>query len=80
MKIEIGESIMFSWLRHAKNCQLVQLNWKPSVNVWDDYNEEIVDLVIEKTQKRYSEKFNLDLFKKSSSRKQIIKHRARLLL
>jgi hypothetical protein len=71
MKIEIGESIMFSWLRHAKNCQLVQLNWKPSVHAWDDYNEEIVDLIIEKTQKRYSEKFNLDLFKKNTSRKQI---------
>ena len=30
MKIEIGESIVYSWLRHIKKCQVVQLNWKIS--------------------------------------------------
>ncbi|MDR0578372.1 MAG: hypothetical protein LBI87_12805 [Candidatus Accumulibacter sp.] len=30
MKIEIGESLFYSWLRHVKECQIVQLNWKPS--------------------------------------------------
>lgn len=30
MKIEIGESLMYSWLRHIKGCQLVQTNWKKS--------------------------------------------------
>ena len=30
MKIEIGESIVYSWLRHIKNCQIVQSNWKVS--------------------------------------------------
>ena len=30
MKIEIGESLMYSWLRHVKNCELAQTNWKPS--------------------------------------------------
>ena len=30
MKIEIGESIIYSWLRHIKNCSIVQLNWKTS--------------------------------------------------
>ena len=28
MKIEIGESLIYSWLRHEKQCQLVQTNWK----------------------------------------------------
>jgi hypothetical protein len=30
MKIEIGESMMLSYLKHVKGCQVVQLNWKPS--------------------------------------------------
>jgi len=30
MKIEIGESLIYSWLRHVKQCQVVQTNWKAS--------------------------------------------------
>lgn len=30
MKIEMGESLMRSWLRHVQGCQLAELNWKPS--------------------------------------------------
>lgn len=30
MKIEMGESLMYSWLRHVKGCQVAQLNWKAS--------------------------------------------------
>ena len=30
MKIEIGESLVYSWLRHIKCCQIVQTNWKAS--------------------------------------------------
>ncbi|MEO1927247.1 MAG: hypothetical protein ABGX26_00970 [Nautiliaceae bacterium] len=37
MKIEIGESIVYSWLKHVKKCKIVQLNWKVSES-WD--NEE----------------------------------------
>jgi len=39
MKIEVGESLVRSWLRHVKGCQLVELNWKPSQNwsVQKDY-------------------------------------------
>ncbi len=33
MKIEVGESILYSWLRHKKNCRIVQLNWKMS-SIW----------------------------------------------
>lgn len=28
MKIEIGESLIYSWLRHVEGCQIAQLNWK----------------------------------------------------
>lgn len=30
MKVEIGESLVYSWLRHVKHCEIVQLNWKTS--------------------------------------------------
>jgi hypothetical protein len=30
MKIEIGESLLLSWLRHVQHCTVVQSNWKPS--------------------------------------------------
>ena len=30
MKIEIGESLIFSWLRHVMGCPIAQTNWKPS--------------------------------------------------
>lgn len=28
MKIEVGESLALSWLRHVRHCQVVHLNWK----------------------------------------------------
>lgn len=30
MKIEVGESLFYSWLRHVKDCTIVQTNWKTS--------------------------------------------------
>jgi hypothetical protein len=48
MKIEVGESLMLSWLRHAKKCQSVQLNWKPSMNQWSLENEEEIESIINK--------------------------------
>lgn len=30
MKIEIGESLVRSWVRHCRRCQFAELNWKPS--------------------------------------------------
>lgn len=32
MKIEMGESLLYSYLRQVKGCLLTQLNWKPSGN------------------------------------------------
>jgi len=32
MKIEIGESLVYSYLRHEKKCLITQINWKPSGN------------------------------------------------
>ena len=45
MKIEIGESLCYSYLRHVKRCWLVQSNWKVSEH-WDKRSseEELDDL------------------------------------
>ncbi len=41
MKIEIGESLLRSWVRHIRLCQVAELNWKPSPRwpVDGDYGE-----------------------------------------
>lgn len=46
MKIEIGESLIYSWLKHVKNCHIVQTNWKISSN-WERENsvhDKVMDL------------------------------------
>lgn len=46
MKIEIGESLIYSWLKHVKNCHIVQTNWKVSSN-WERENsvhDKVMDL------------------------------------
>jgi hypothetical protein len=30
VKIEIGESLIHSWLRHVQGCTVTQASWKPS--------------------------------------------------
>lgn len=72
MKIEIAESLMLSWLRHAKNCQMVQMNWKPSVSSWDLHNENKVEMVMRGTDAYFSENYGLNLFKKNSSIGQLL--------
>lgn len=72
MKIEIGESLMLSWLRHVKGCQLVQLNWKPSTSSWDLFNEVEIEEIMAKTSKYFDLKYSLDIFKKNKSHFQLM--------
>ena len=44
MKIEMGESLFYSWLRHVKECQIVQTNWKPS-SQWLAQNKDAENLM-----------------------------------
>ena len=44
MKIEIGESLAYSWLRHVKGCQVVQNNWKVSPK-WTTYSDSVQEMV-----------------------------------
>ena len=62
MKIEMGESLIYSWLRHEKQCQLVQTNWKPSY-YWDINNYDDLHILTEKFSQYYKEKYGYDIFK-----------------
>ena len=71
MKIEMGESLFYSWLRHVKDCQLVQTNWKVS-NQWDFKHENIILEFMNAADDLFSQKYNYKVFKNNSSMSQII--------
>lgn len=60
MKIEIGESVIYSWLRHIKGCKIVQTNWKTSPQ-WEGFHTEQVYTLIEQINQRFPH-----VFKKST--------------
>ena len=62
MKIEMGESLIYSWLRHEKQCQLVQTNWKPS-NYWELDNYDELQTFVKKFALYYKDKYGYDIFK-----------------
>ncbi|RIJ48757.1 hypothetical protein D1614_09510 [Maribellus luteus] len=66
MKIEIGESLLLSWLRHAKSCQLVQTNWKPSVSSWKFEHEETIQQFMDESKQFFIDKHNLHIYKANS--------------
>lgn len=68
MKIEIGESIVYSWLRHVKKCQIVQSNWKTSPE-WVHSN---VDNNLQSIMDRANIEFN-NPFKKTKHLNQLSK-------
>lgn len=61
MKIEIGESLALSYLKHVKRCVIYQTNWKVSSH-WTINNKEKLDTIFEKV--RREEAFS-GIFKKS---------------
>ena len=66
MKIEMGESLIRSWLRHCKHCQLAELNWKPSLH-WSRDNREHA------WHKKAFEHFGTKIFKKNKDLNQVVK-------
>lgn len=65
MKIEMGESLFNSWLRHVKECQVVQLNWKPSPS-WQLQDEGSLKRFMEVTDKHYQDKYGYSIYKNNS--------------
>ncbi|MGH1600198.1 hypothetical protein [Campylobacter majalis] len=71
MKIEIGESLFYSWLRHIKECQVVQTNWKTSSS-WLLQNDDELQKIISITDEFFKNKYNYSIYKKNSSLSQLL--------
>lgn len=71
MKIEMGESLFYSWLRHVKECQVVQTNWKVSPQ-WTLQHEDELEALMVAADTLFSEKYGYKIFKKNSSLSQLI--------
>ena len=71
MKIEIGESLACSWLRHVRRCWLVQANWKVAES-WERY---LPDAELEKLFRNMKYRFDHDgsVFKKTKDAEQFLK-------
>ncbi|MGN0393762.1 MAG: hypothetical protein ACI4EF_00195 [Coprococcus sp.] len=71
MKIEMGESLFYSWLRHVKECQIVQTNWKVS-SQWQLSNSEVLEEMMALVNEHYSEKYGYAIFKQNTSLSQLL--------
>ena len=71
MKIEMGESLFYSWLRHVKECQVVQTNWKVS-SQWPVQHVDELEALMSTAADHFSEKYGYKIFKQNSSLSQII--------
>lgn len=71
MKIEMGESLFFSWLRHVKECQIVQSNWTTSPQ-WTLRHEDELNEIMVQTDTLFREKYGYNIYKKNASLSQIL--------
>lgn len=62
MKIEAAESLFLSWLRHVKECQLVQTNWKSSPQ-WERKNEGILERLMLSSKEFFKSNGDYDIYK-----------------
>lgn len=69
MKIEIGESLVYSWLRHYHNCQICQTNWKTSQK-WniDENDKHECQILMDEASKKFG-----NIFKETKNIDQLIK-------
>jgi hypothetical protein len=65
MKIEIGESLIFSWLRHVQSCPIAQTNWKPSP-AWPIRREGDFAIDFEEMRELTAQRLGFEVFKRSS--------------
>jgi hypothetical protein len=65
MKIEIGESLIFSWLRHVRGCPIAQANWKPSAT-WPIRRGPELATDFERMREIAVQRLGFEIFKQSS--------------
>ena len=71
MKIEMGESLFYSWLRHVKECQIVQTNWTTS-GQWPLMHDDELEEIKSVTDDYFHEKYGYDIYKKTASLSQLL--------
>lgn len=69
MKIEMGESLCYSYLRHVKRCWLVQTNWKDSSH----WTREKTNDELEERFQRMRNRFGEETFNKTKTAEQFLK-------
>ncbi len=70
MKIEMGESLGASWLKHVRKCVLVQTNWKASPCVEFKHQQEIEEL-FRNAQAVFTAR-GIDVFRKNNTIDQLV--------
>ena len=71
MKIEMGESLFYSWLRHVKDCQIVQTNWTTSTQ-WILSHQDELEAVMTETADYFFQKYGYSIYKRTSSLSQLL--------
>lgn len=67
MKIEAGESLVYSWMRHVMKCQIVQTNWKTSPS-WELSNVDELESLFDEISDYFFDNHGIEVFKKSGLR------------
>lgn len=70
MKIEMGESLAASWLKHVCGCTVVQTNWKPSPR-WQEHNYDEIERLVQDARTYFNDR-NLNVFKQNDNAAQIL--------
>ena len=70
MKIEMGESLVRSWVRHCWRCQFAELNCRPSPRwgIERDHTE-----IIEAAESYFREQYQFELFRQNASIDQFLR-------
>lgn len=71
MKIEIGESLFYSWLKHIKCCQIVQTNWKTSPR-WELNHKDDLKRLFEESHNFFKTNCDIDILGKTASYSQFL--------
>lgn len=71
MKIEMGESLFYSWLRHVKECQIVQTNWKVSPQ-WELSEAAALEQLMSDIGRYFQQKYGYSIFKGNTSLSQLL--------
>lgn len=69
MKIEIGESLACSYLRHVERCWLVQANWKAP----EHWGRRLTDAELEALFEQMKSRFDRAVFKQTKNAAQFLK-------